>query len=159
MRDLGGTSRPYNIAVLPADHESLYVYLYPAQVKAGIYPLGADVRYRVSLEGTKIIEKRQMHKTIIESVTARTDMTVKGGYHSHVLSEVPEDTDVFLVLTRKPQVPEVVVAGAYLFTIDVNGKITVEDRPKPKEQTETVDPKTGNLHLTIPVVGTAKVRQ
>jgi hypothetical protein len=130
MRDFGGTSRPYNIAVLPAESESMYVYLYPAQVKAGIYPLGADVRYRVSQDGTKITEKRQMHKTIIESVTARTDMTVKGGYHSHVLSEVPEDTDVFLVLTRKPQVPEVVVAGPYMFTIDLNGKITVEDRPR-----------------------------
>lgn len=102
MRDFGETSRPYNIAVLPADHESLYVYLYPAQVTAGVYPLGADVRYQVSQDGTKISEKRQMHKTIIESVTARTDVTVKGGYHSHVLSEVPEDTDVFLVLTRKP---------------------------------------------------------
>jgi len=31
MRDLGGTSRPYNIAVLPTDHENMYVYLYPAQ--------------------------------------------------------------------------------------------------------------------------------
>ena len=64
-------------------------------------------------------------------------MTVKVGYHSHVLSEVPEDTDVFLVLTRKPQVPEIVVAGAYMFTIDVDGKITVEDRPKATEHTET----------------------
>jgi hypothetical protein len=137
MRDLGGTSRPYNIAVLPADHESFYIYMYPAQVTAGIYPLGADVRYHVSPDGTKIIEKRQLHKTIIESVTARSDMTVKVGYHSHVLSEVPEDTDVFLVLSRRPQVPEIVVAGAYMFTIDVDGKITVEDRPKATERTET----------------------
>jgi hypothetical protein len=132
MKDFGGTSRPYNAAVLPADHQSLYVYLYPAQVKAGVYLLGGDVRYHVSPDGTRIIEKRQMHKTIIESITARTDMTVKGGYHSHVLSEVPEDTDVFLVLTRKLQVPEIVVTGPYVFTVDVNGKITVEDRPKSK---------------------------
>lgn len=159
MRDLGGTSRPYNIAVLPADHESLYVYLYPAQATAGIYPLGADVRYHVSPDGTKIIEKRQMHKTIIESVTARSDITVKVGCHSHVLSEVPEDTDVFLVLTRKPQVPEIVVAGPYMFTIDVNGKISVEDRPKPQEHTETVNPKTGDLHLQIPVVASTEPRQ
>ena len=145
MKDLGGTSRPYNVAVLKAEHESMYVYLYPAQVTAGAYPLGADVRYRLSPDGTKITEKRQMHKTIIESVTARSDITVKVGYHSHVLSEVPEDTDVFLVLTRKPQVPEIVVAGPFMFTIDVNGKITAEDRPKPKEhaESETVDPKIG----------------
>lgn len=36
-------------------------------------------------------------------------------------------------------------AGPYMFTIDVNEKITVEDRPKAKEhaESETVDPKTG----------------
>ena len=130
MRDFGATSRPYNIAVLPTEHESIYVYLYPAQVKAGVYPLGADVRYHISPDGAKIIEKRQMHKTLIDLDTARTDITVKVGYHTHVLSEVPEDTDVFLVLTREPRVPEIVVAGPYMFTIDVNGEISVEDRPR-----------------------------
>jgi hypothetical protein len=130
MKDFAGASRPYNIAVLPAEREGMYVYLYPAQVKAGVYPLGADVRYRVSPDGTKIIEKRQMHKTIIESVPARTDMTVKVGYHTHVLSDLPEDTDVLLVLTRKPRVPEIVVTRAYMFTIEVNGKISVADRPR-----------------------------
>jgi hypothetical protein len=128
IKDLGGTSRPYNVAVLPAEHEG--VYLYPAQVETGVYPLGADVRYRVSPDGTKIIEKRQLHKTIIESVPARPQVKVAVGYHSHVLSDLPEDTDVLLVLTRKPRVPEIVVAGPYMFTIDVDGKISVEDRPR-----------------------------
>ncbi len=131
MRDFGGASRPYNIAVLPAEREGMYVYLYPAQVKEGVYPLGADVRYRVSPDGTKITEKRQMHKGIIETAPANSPDAVAGGYHTHVLSDLPEDTDVLLVLTRKPRVPEFVGAGAYMFTIDVNGKISVEDRPKP----------------------------
>jgi hypothetical protein len=130
MRNFGEASRPYNIAVVPAEHESMYVYLYPAQVKAGVYPLGADVRYRVSPDGTKIIEKRQMHKTIIESIPPSVPGTVAGGYHTHVLSNLPEDTDVLLVLTRTPRVPEMVAAGAYVFTINVNGKITVADRPR-----------------------------
>jgi hypothetical protein len=102
MKDLGGRSRPYNVAVLPAEQEGVYVYLYPAQVETGTYPLGADVRYRVSPDGTKIIEKRELHKTIIESVPARPQEKVAVGYHSHVLSDLPEDTDVLLVLTRKP---------------------------------------------------------
>lgn len=130
VRDFGGTSRPYNIAVLPAEHASMYVYVYPAQVEAGVYPIGSDVRYRIAAGGTKIIEKRQMHKTIIESVPRRTGISVKVGYHSHVLSDLPEDTDVLLVLSRQPRIPEIVVAGPYIFTIDVSGKISVEDRPK-----------------------------
>jgi hypothetical protein len=130
MRDFGKADRPYNVAVLPAASGSLYVYLYPAQVKEGVYPLGADVRYRISPDGTKITEKRQMHKSVIEYGPPSSSDTVTGGYHSHVLSNLPEDTDVLLVLTRQPRVPEIVVAGSYMFTIDVHGAITVADRPK-----------------------------
>lgn len=129
-KDFGALNRPYNIAVLPAERGGLYVYLYPAQVKVGVYPLGADVRYWVSLDGTKITEKRQMHRTIIEYAPASSSEKTAGGYHTHVLSSLPEDTDVLLVLTRRPRVPEFVAAGAYMFTIDVLGAITVADRPK-----------------------------
>jgi hypothetical protein len=108
----------------------MYVYLYPAQVKADVYPLGADVRYRLSPDGTKIIEKRQMHKTILEYASAGSLETVAAGYHTHVLSDLPEDTDVMLVLTRQPRVPETVGTRAYIFTIDVNGNITAADRLK-----------------------------
>jgi hypothetical protein len=130
-QDFGQTDRPYNIAVLPKASGGLYVYLYPAQVKAGVFPLGADVRYLLSPDGTKIIEKRQMHKMILEyAPPADRSHSMAGGYHTHVLSDVPEDTDVMLVLTRQPRVPETVGAGAYIFTIDTEGKITVAERPK-----------------------------
>jgi len=129
-KDFGAMTRPYNIAVLPADGGSLYVYLYPAQVKAGVYPLGGDVRYRVSPDGSRITEKRQMHKSIIESVSADPKMKVESGYHTHVLSDVPEDTDVLLVLTRQPKVPEMVVTQTFMYTIATDGTITVADRPK-----------------------------
>jgi hypothetical protein len=129
-RDFGATDRPYNIAVLPAEHGGLYVYLYPAQVKEGVYPLGADVRYLVSPDSIKIVEKRQMHKSIIESAPTSADVKVASGYHTHVLSDVPEDTDVLLVLTRQPRVPEIVVTPYYMYTIGVDGKITVADRPR-----------------------------
>ena len=132
MRDFHGADRPYNVAVLPADGGNLYVYLYPAQVKEGVYPLGADMRYRISPDGTTITERRQMHKSIIESLPARTDVKVASGYHTHVLSDVPEDTDVLLVLTRRPRVPELVMTSTYIYTIGVDGRITVEDRPPAK---------------------------
>jgi hypothetical protein len=48
-----------------------------------------------------------------------------GGYHTHFLSDLPEDTDVFLVLTRKPQMPEFVGAGKHMFKIDVDGRISI----------------------------------
>jgi hypothetical protein len=129
-KDFGPTTRPYNIAVVPAEGRNLYVYMYPAQVKAGVYPVGGDVRYRVSPDGGKITETRQMHKTIIESASADAKVKVESGYHSHVLSDVPEDTDVLLVLTRQPRVPEIVVTQHFMYTIAADGTITVADRPK-----------------------------
>lgn len=128
-RDFGGTNRPYNIAVLSAEHGSLYVYFYPAQIKAGVYPLGADVRYRISADGTRIMEKRQMHKTIIDYGPVSSSEKTAAGYHTDVLSDVPEDTDVFLVLTRQPRMPEIVITRHYMYTISINGKITVANRP------------------------------
>ena len=132
MQDFHGANRPYNVAVLPVSNGGMYVYLYPAQVKEGIYLLGADVRYRISPDGTKITEKRQMHKGIIEYRPVSGSEKESAGYHTHVLSDVPEDTDVFLVLTRRPRVPEFVGAGRYMYTIGVDGKITVADRPPAK---------------------------
>jgi hypothetical protein len=47
-----------------------------------------------------------------------------------VLSDVPEDTDVLLVLTRQPRVPEIVMTPTYIYTIGVDGRIAVENRPR-----------------------------
>jgi hypothetical protein len=73
-KDFGPTTRPYNIAVLPGDAGSLYVYLYPAQVKAGVYPLGGDVRYRVSPDGSSITEKLTRQPKVPEMVVTQTFM-------------------------------------------------------------------------------------
>ena len=125
--DFGGAARPYNTAVLPAEEGRLYVYLYPAQVKAEVYPLGGDVRYLVTADGEKILEKRQLHKTIIESGPAKGKKVV-GGYHSHELREVPEDTDVLHVLEQSPPAPEMVGTAHFVYEIGVDGVIRVKKK-------------------------------
>jgi hypothetical protein len=130
--DFGETNRPYNIAVLPAGAGGLYVYLYPAQTDGAVYPLGGDVRYLISPGGTKIVEKRRLHESIIETPPASSGEAAAGGYHVHVLSDLPEDTDVMFVLTRKPLLPEVILAGGNLYAIDVQGVITVRSHDPSK---------------------------
>src|SRR5438128_2000176 len=78
LEDFQGEKRPYNVAVLPAPQDRLFVYVYPAQTKPRIYPLGGDVRYLFSGDGTKILEKRQMHKTILEASRMLGKKTVGG---------------------------------------------------------------------------------
>lgn len=91
-KNFGQADRPYNIAVLPRASGGLYVYLYPAQIKAGVYPLGADVRYLLSPDGTKIVEKRQMHKTILEYAPP-ADLNHDGSYQ-HVQQGWNQRADV-----------------------------------------------------------------
>ncbi len=134
MADFGGAARPYNTAVLPAtdlgaEPGLFYVYLYPAQSKAGIYPLGGDVRYLLSADGSKILAKRQMHKTVLENPPAK-GKKVAAGFHTHVLSDEPEDTDVLHVLQQEPPVPEMVATQHYLFEIGSDGGIVVRKSKK-----------------------------
>lgn len=128
-KDLGEANRPYNVAVLPAQAEQLYVYLYPAQTEARVYPLGADLRYLVSADGTKLLEKRQMHKTVIE-VALRPGKKVASGSHRHVLSDFPEDTDVFHVLTEDPPIPEFIATPHFRYQVKTDGTILLEKEKK-----------------------------
>jgi len=126
LHDFRGEKRPYNVAILPAPPNQLYVYVLPAQTKTGIYPLGGDVRYLVTADGGTIVEKRQLHKSIIEMDPSSLPKgaTPAAGVHTHVLSDVPEDTDVFHVLTRQPPQPEIIgTRNKKMYEISVDGTI------------------------------------
>jgi hypothetical protein len=136
LAEFGKVNRPYNAAVLPvtaADYKIqqglLYVYFYPAQTKAGVYPLGSDVRYLVSADGMKIIEKRQMHKTVLDVAPVKGKKMV-AGYHSHILSDVPEDTDVLHVLQQDPPVPETIVTPHFVYEVVSDGTIRIKKQKK-----------------------------
>jgi hypothetical protein len=136
LKDFRGVAnRPYNVAVLPGGARGNLVYLYPAQVKDGVYPYGGDARYFISPDGTTVYEKRQMHKSVLESTAAQIPQgaTPAAGFHSHVLTTLPEDTDVFLVLSRQPRVPEFISAGGHLYKINIDGTIQIDptDAPPP----------------------------
>ncbi len=119
-----GQQRPYNVAVLPAEKARFWVYLVPAPTKPGIWPLGGDVRYLMSADGTKIQEKRPLHRSVIEIEPPKDkDQQQVAGIHTHVLDEIPEDTDVFHVLSRKPAVPEMILTKQYVFQVDRDGTI------------------------------------
>ncbi len=125
LADFVGQNRPYNVAVLPTPSNQLYVYVFPAQTDAKVYPLGGDARYLITPDGSTVVEKRQLHKTILED---RGELpkgaTPQGSFHTHVLSDVPEDTDVFFVLTRKPPLPEFIgTMNKKLYTVNPDGTI------------------------------------
>jgi len=124
-----GEKRPYNAAVLPAKSGQLYVYIYPARTVADVYPIGGDVRYLVSSDGSTLQETRRLHNAIIEykdltkSEKAKEGWKTKLGVHNHILDDVPEDTDVFFAMTRKPLVCEMIITWEYTYMVCPDGTI------------------------------------
>ncbi len=129
MEHFEGEQRPYNVAILPAEKGQLWVYLVPAPTKPKVWPLGADVRYLIAGDGNKVIEKRQLHHAVIELEPPKDqDNQQVAGIHTHVLSETPEDTDVFFVLTRQPSVPELIRTEHFMFVVEVDGSIKFQGK-------------------------------
>jgi hypothetical protein len=121
----GSVSRPYNAMVVAASDEGdWFVYVVPAPTRVGVFPLGGDARYRVSRDGRTLIAHRRLHNTVLEFGSApKPGRTLEAGYHTAVLDDRPEDTDVFHVLSRQPRVPEYIVSQSYIFRVDVDGRI------------------------------------
>jgi len=126
-----GANISYNAAVLPAAAGQLYVYLLPAQVKADEYLLGADVRFLVTSDGSAIVETRPMHKSLINNHgPIPPGAKIVAGNHSHVLSDVPEDSDVFYVLTRKPPMSEYIGTQSAIYEVKPDGSIRLVQKMK-----------------------------
>jgi hypothetical protein len=122
---LGATARPYSAAALPAENGEWLVYLTPAANITNVWPLGDDVRYRLSADGERVLETRRMHNGVIEEAsTARTDgARLAVGQHRTALRDEPEDSDVFHVLMRRPQAPQIVLTRHFQYIIGVDGSI------------------------------------
>lgn len=127
-----GEKRPYNTAVLPARSGQLYVYIYPARTQDDVYLIGGDARYLVSGDGSTVKETRQLHKAVVaykdpvKSGQSKKGFETTMGVHNHILDDVPEDTDVFLALTRKPSVPEMIITWEYTYMVRPDGTIKYE---------------------------------
>jgi hypothetical protein len=128
----GAEGRTYNASVIPAGNGQLYVYLEPGQTDADgdYFPLGADVRFLVSADGKRALETRQMHKSIIPKADVPPGTKLEAGYHTHVLSEVPEDSDVFAVLSRSPLIPEFVGTKTAIYVVNTDGSIRFVEKMK-----------------------------
>jgi len=130
--DFGPVNRSYNYAALPAPEGNFYVYYYPAQTTR-VHPLGGDERYLVSADGRSLLDKHRMHRGIFDQAPeVKPGYTLSAGTHSDIFSDVPEDTDVFHVLIRKPRMAEYVATrNREMFLINIDGSI--EDRgPVPR---------------------------
>jgi hypothetical protein len=110
-------SRPYNISVLPAKTGDWFVYAIPGQQNLAILPYGGDLRYTVSGDGARILDRRQMHRSVQEESMPSDGSRPYFGFHTHILSDLPEDSDIFYAITRKAQQGEWIATQQYVYEI------------------------------------------
>lgn len=128
----GGWPGSYLVLPLDKNHKRFYVYLYPRD-KGKTYLLGGDKRYKVILDGdsAQIAETKQLHRA---TLTYQVKKNARFSYHSAVVDDKPEDTDVLHVLTRKPCLPELVSTANYLYRIETDGQIRFVDKISLKQR-------------------------
>jgi hypothetical protein len=121
---LGVTPRAYTAAAIPNENGEWLVYLTPSADAANVWPLGDDVRYRLSADGRRVLETHRMHVGMLEAdrgTSGDARLVAKRG--GKALRDLPEDSDVFHVLMNRPAVAEVVVTARRQYRIDVDGSI------------------------------------
>ena len=123
LADFRTHTRIHNVAVLPAPFGKLWVYVYPAQTSVDFWPAGGDVRYHLSGDGAKILEKRRLHVSIIDLPMPKKGEKFSSSIQSAILDNIPEDTDVFSVLSRHTHIPEYIVTQKFVYRIETNGVI------------------------------------
>lgn len=119
----GATSRPFSAAAIPNDNGEWLVYLTPSADAASVWPLGDDVRYRVSSDGSRILETHKMHAGMVDAdneVGTRQLATRRSGKPLH---DLPEDSDVFHVLISRQPRSTSVATRHFNYLIDADGSI------------------------------------
>jgi hypothetical protein len=111
------SARPYNISVLPTTDGQWYVYAIPAQTDLAILPYGGDIRYTISKDGLNIHDRRMMHQSVLEESLPKDDQRPEFDFHTHILSNIPEDSDIFYAVTRKTELGEWVITEKYAYDI------------------------------------------
>lgn len=131
-KDFGRQTRPFSATVVQvAGDGEWFVYYIPGPRDHNVWLNGGDIRYRVSADGRTISERRRLHNATLE--TAAPTPKIQGSelgasFHTIVLDDRPEDTDVFHVLVRRPRVRGLFASKSFYFVIDTTGRITAFDR-------------------------------
>jgi len=119
------SSHTYVAMAIPAEEPPWWlVYIYPAASGDGVWPIGGDMRFRVSADGRVITESRRLHESV-RQYSVRTARSASRPWEGQpfVSGDTPEDTDVFHILQRRPALPELLRAGRFRYRVDVDGSI------------------------------------
>lgn len=120
----------YNTSVFREEDGTLTVYLLPGNKNPDIVLLGGDFKVMLSPDGSQVIKKFPLHRTMLEISVAPKEGKPAGAFHTHILDDIPTETDVALVLLYPSLAPHSVMGREWFSQIDKNGKITILGKTK-----------------------------
>ena len=107
---------------------SVSVYIVPENEKEDSVLLGGDVKLIISPspDGLKVAKNEPLHSgTLLVPLTVEEGKERAAGYHLHVTTDLPVETDVALVILHPQLAPHYVVGKKWISKLNPDGTISV----------------------------------
>lgn len=118
----------YNPSVFREPDGTISVYLLPGNTEADIVLIGGDFKITVSEDASKVLKITELHKGYLRAPAKSSDGDIVAGFHTHILSDLPTETDVAMIILNPVLAPHYVTGKNWMSEIDANGKITILGR-------------------------------
>ncbi|GEM_PF-6307171 len=122
----GAPFSQFNVAVFREPDNTITAYLTPGNEDPRAILLGGDVKISISADGASVLSQTELHNTTLRIPLSLPDgKQPAGAYHTHVVSELPTETDVALMLLHPVLAPHFIAGPQWMTQVDSAGKITV----------------------------------
>lgn len=122
----------YNPSVFREIDGTITVYFLPGNTQEGIVLIGGEYKVSVSSDGKRVLNSRKVHNSILrmQEHPADPDDKPAGGYHTHVLGDLPEETEVAVLRLHPTLAPHIIVGEKWTFGVDKEGKVFLMGKSK-----------------------------
>jgi len=116
----------YNINVFREKDGSITVYITPGNENPDVVLLGGDFKISVSSDGSEVLNKIKLHNSVLKmSLLSEGGKELVAAYHTHVLNDLPAETDIAIILLNPQLAPHFVTGPKWMSQIDADGKISI----------------------------------
>lgn len=116
----------YNPSAFREEDNTITVYLQPRNQEPDVILIGGDFKVSISSDGSRVLNKTKLHNSILKvQLEFKNGQEPAGAFHTHVLSDLPTETDVALVLLNPKLAPHYIAGQKWMSKIDADGKVSV----------------------------------
>jgi hypothetical protein len=134
-------SSTYNPIVIREKDGTITVYLLPVNQEPNVTLIGGDFRISISGDITKVLNKEKLHNAILKvPLELKPGQEPAGAFHTHVMNDLPTETDVALILLNPKLAPHYIAGPKLMSRIDADGKITIMGRTEEILKNKEFDP-------------------